>query len=80
MSNKSSFTTINGQTSQSTLATMYDCCINAKTHLSELKRKCRTSRKLVLLVVFIALFFDNMLLTTIGKLILVKKLLVTLTI
>ncbi len=29
---------------------------------------CRRSRKLVLLVVFIALFFDNMLLTTIGKL------------
>ena len=34
----------------------------------ELIKKCRSSRKLVLLVVFIALFFDNMLLTTIGKL------------
>lgn len=34
----------------------------------EFVQKCRHSRKLVLLVVFIALFFDNMLLTTIGKL------------
>ena len=34
----------------------------------EFVRKCRSSPKLVLLVVFIALFFDNMLLTTIGKL------------
>ena len=29
--------------------------------------ECRTSRKLVLLVVFIALFFDNMLMTIISK-------------
>lgn len=35
--------------------------------LSELVRRCRNSRKLVLMVVFIALFFDNMLLTTVGK-------------
>lgn len=34
---------------------------------SELIYKCRNSRQLVLLVVFIALFFDNMLLTTVGK-------------
>ena len=34
---------------------------------SEIFTKCRGSRKLVLLVVFIALFFDNMLLTTVGK-------------
>lgn len=34
---------------------------------SEIIYKCRNSRKLVLLVVFIALFFDNMLLTTVGK-------------
>lgn len=34
----------------------------------EIFTRCRNSRKLVLLVVFIALFFDNMLLTTVGKL------------
>lgn len=34
---------------------------------SELFIRCRNSRQLVLLVVFIALFFDNMLLTTVGK-------------
>ena len=39
-----------------------------KLNASEFIVKCRGSRKLVLLVVFIALFFDNMLLTTIGKL------------
>ena len=32
---------------------------------SELIHECRNSRRLVLLVVFIALFFDNMLLTTV---------------
>lgn len=37
------------------------------SNVSELVHKCRNSRKLVLLVVFIALFFDNMLLTTVGK-------------
>lgn len=34
---------------------------------TEIFTRCRASRKLVLLVVFIALFFDNMLLTTVGK-------------
>jgi hypothetical protein len=34
---------------------------------SEIFTKCRGSRRLVLLVVFIALLFDNMLLTTVGK-------------
>lgn len=34
---------------------------------SEIFMRCRNSRQLVLLVVFIALFFDNMLLTTVGK-------------
>jgi hypothetical protein len=33
----------------------------------EVIRECRNSRRLVLLVVFIALFFDNMLLTTVGN-------------
>jgi hypothetical protein len=32
---------------------------------SEIVHECRNSRRLVLLVVFIALFFDNMLLTTV---------------
>ncbi len=36
---------------------------------SDLVIACRQSRSLVLLVVFIALFFDNMLLTTVGKMI-----------
>ena len=40
---------------------------NIKRHFTELIIKCRQSRSLVLLVVFIALFFDNMLLTTVGK-------------
>ena len=40
---------------------------DTKFSVSELVYKCRHSRKLVLLVVFIALFFDNMLLTTVGK-------------
>ena len=39
-----------------------------KLNALEFIGKCRGSRKLVLLVVFIALFFDNMLLTTIGML------------
>jgi hypothetical protein len=38
-----------------------------KINASEFLHECRSSRKLVLLVVFIALFFDNMLLTTIGN-------------
>ena len=38
--------------------------------ISVLLEKTRNSRKLVLLVVFIALFFDNMLLTTVGEYIL----------
>lgn len=33
----------------------------------ELVRKMRTSRALVLVVVFIALFLDNMLLTVVGR-------------
>ena len=41
---------------------------NGKESWSEMLVRCRNSRKLVLLVVFIALFFDNMLLTTVGKL------------
>ena len=38
-----------------------------KESFSDLVHECRNSRKLVLLVVFIALFFDNVLLTTVGK-------------
>jgi hypothetical protein len=38
---------------------------DVKLSPSELLYKCRNSRTLVLLVVFIALFFDNMLLTTV---------------
>lgn len=38
-----------------------------KISFTEFVRSCRSSRKLVLLVVFIALFFDNMLLTTVGN-------------
>ena len=37
-------------------------------NLPKLVFECRNSHKLVLLVVFIALFFDNMLMTTVGKL------------
>ncbi len=48
---------------QKTFAFFKDFRYNSR----ELVRSCRNSRKLVLLVVFIALFFDNMLLTTIGK-------------
>ena len=40
---------------------------NIKSNISDLIINARQSRKLVLLVVFIALFFDNMLLTTVGK-------------
>jgi hypothetical protein len=40
--------------------------VDLRFTFSETVYKCRHSRKLVLLVVFIALFFDNMLLTTIG--------------
>jgi hypothetical protein len=76
MRNKSNFTTINGHTSQNTFAKMHDFCINSQAYLSDLKRKCRSSRKLVLLVVFIALLFDNMLLTTIGNLLKYKSLLI----
>lgn len=38
---------------------------NAKTQFTNLVTRCRQSRNLVLIVVFIALFFDNMLLTTV---------------
>jgi MFS transporter, DHA1 family, solute carrier family 18 (vesicular amine transporter), member 1/2 len=38
-----------------------------KMNWSEYSNSIRNSRELVLLVVFIALFFDNMLLTTVGK-------------
>ena len=44
--------------------------INDSTFLSTWKNvvnECRISRKLVLLVVFLALFFDNMLMTAVGK-------------
>ena len=37
-------------------------------HFSDVIKETRNSRRLVLLVVFIALFFDNMLLTTVGNL------------
>lgn len=36
-------------------------------HLLELVRGCRDSRRLVLLIVAVALLLDNMLLTTVGK-------------
>lgn len=39
---------------------------NLKERIVNLFQSCRESNKLVLLVVFIALFFDNMLLTTVG--------------
>lgn len=35
---------------------------------SDLLARCRSSRKLILFIVFVALFLDNMLLTTVGKL------------
>lgn len=35
--------------------------------LTDLLAKCRNSRRLILIIVFIALFLDNMLLTTVGK-------------
>jgi hypothetical protein len=41
---------------------------NIKNNCVNLTHSLRQSRTLVLLVVFIALFFDNMLLTTVGKL------------
>ncbi len=41
---------------------------NGQINWTNLVYECRNSRKLVLLVVFIALFFDNMLMTTVGKL------------
>jgi hypothetical protein len=40
---------------------------NGQINWTNLVYECRNSRKLVLLVVFIALFFDNMLMTTVGK-------------
>ena len=40
---------------------------NGQVNWTNLVYECRNSRKLVLLVVFIALFFDNMLMTTVGK-------------
>ena len=40
---------------------------NGTINWRNLVYECRNSRKLVLLVVFIALFFDNMLMTTVGK-------------
>ena len=40
---------------------------NGDLNWSGLVYECRNSRKLVLLVVFIALFFDNMLMTTVGN-------------
>jgi len=40
---------------------------NGHINWKNLVYECRNSRKLVLLVVFIALFFDNMLMTTVGK-------------
>lgn len=40
---------------------------NGHINWTNLVYECRNSRKLVLLVVFIALFFDNMLMTTVGK-------------
>lgn len=40
---------------------------NLKRSFLNVFQSCRESNKLVLLVVFIALFFDNMLLTTVGK-------------
>lgn len=39
---------------------------NLKRRGYELVTICRQSKNLVLIVVFIALFFDNMLLTTVG--------------
>ena len=41
---------------------------NGHFNFNNLIFECRNSRKLVLLGVFIALFFDNMLMTTVGKL------------
>jgi hypothetical protein len=41
--------------------------LSLKMNWTEYSNSIRNSRELVLLVVFIALFFDNMLLTTVGK-------------
>ena len=35
--------------------------------MTECLKRCRSSRKLVLVIVFVALFLDNMLLTTVGQ-------------
>jgi DHA1 family solute carrier family 18 vesicular amine transporter 1/2 len=40
-------------------------CASLRAQFADLVSRCRQSRNLVLVVVFIALFFDNMLLTTV---------------
>lgn len=47
------------------IANLFDDLKNGRVNWTDLINKSRGSRRLVLLVVFIALFFDNMLLTTV---------------
>lgn len=56
-----------GRTSNDSSSTEFTYA-NLKNYLYGIVTKCRQSRNLVLIVVFIALFFDNMLTTTVGKL------------
>ena len=68
----SSKTTDSNNTSSSKAGPLLSTLLAFRDHLDrdsfrDFVHECRNSRKLVLLVVFIALFFDNMLLTTVGK-------------
>ncbi len=47
------------------IANLFSDLKNGRIEWSDLITKSRSSRRLVLLIVFIALFFDNMLLTTV---------------